>query len=37
MSQGPDWGSDASGWTGIGGRLDATDRILDGGRDWRGL
>jgi hypothetical protein len=34
---GPDWDIDARGWTGIGGRLGATDRIRDGGRDWPSL
>jgi len=32
-----DWGGDARDWTGIGGRLGATDRVRDGGRDWPGL
>ncbi len=35
--QGLDWGSDARGWTRIGGRLGATDRIRDGRRDWPGV
>ncbi len=35
--RGIDWGGDAGGWTGIGGRLGATDRVRDGGRDWPGL
>ncbi len=35
--QGLYWGSDACDWTGIGGRLGATDRVRDGDRDWPGL
>jgi hypothetical protein len=32
-----DWSGDGEGWTEIGGRLGATDRVRDGHRDWPGL
>jgi hypothetical protein len=35
--QGLDWGSGARDWTGIAGRLGATDRVRDGGCDGSGL
>ena len=34
---GLDWGGDGKGWTQIGGRLETTDRVRDGRRDWPGL
>jgi hypothetical protein len=35
--RGPDRASDARAWTGIGVRLEATDRIHYGDFDWPGL